>query len=138
MTKYLEVEILLFLIFEWSIFVVKTEEELNQEVIYAVDIQKAIEYSLMTEIPSQPELNKVKLEVLYRWLDALTKYVSMDNKIWKFISAIKSWMQQNISGSSQTITGSDISTQFDKLSRTYNPFNNTTLSWKGNNEVRLR
>ena len=87
----------------------------------------------MTEIPSQPELNKVKLEVLYRWLDALTKYVSMDNKTWQFVSAIKNWMQQNIGGGSQTITGNDISTQFDKLSRTYNPFNNTSLSWKGKN-----
>ena len=99
--------------------------------IYAIDIEKAIQYSLMTEISSQPVLDKVKLEVLYRWLDALTKYVSMNNKIYKFISAIKMWMQQNIGGSSQSKTGNDLSNQLDRLALAYRPFNETSSNWKG-------
>ena len=99
--------------------------------IYAIDIEKAIQYSLMTEISSQPVLDKVKLEVLYRWLDALTKYVSMNNKIYKFISAIKMWMQQNIGGSSQSKTGNDLSYQLDRLALAYRPFNETSSNWKG-------
>ena len=108
------------------------EEEHSGEAIYAIDIEKAIQYSLMSEITSQPILTKVKLEVLYRWLDALTKYVSMDNKIWKYISAIKTWMQENVVGSSHTITGNELSDQLHKLSLNYQPFNNTPLEWKGN------
>ena len=107
-------------------------EEHSGEAIYAIDIEKAIQYSLMSEITSQPILSKVKLEVLYRWLDALTKYVSMDNKIWKYISAIKTWMQQHLGGSSHTITGNELSDRLHKLSLTYKPFNNTSLEWKGN------
>ena len=107
------------------------EEESNGEIIYAIDIEKAIQYSLMTEISSQPELNKTKLEVLYRWLEALSKYVSMRNRIWKFISAIKTWMQQNIGGSSQTITGNEFSDLLERLSLSYHPFNDTPLEWKG-------
>ena len=85
----------------------------------------------MTEISSQPVLNKIKLEVLYRWLDALTKYVSMNNKLWKFISATKMWMQENIGGSSQTQTGNELSDQLDRLALAYQPFNETSSEWKG-------
>ena len=112
-------------------FIAELEEQVYGEVIYAIDIEKAIQYSLMTEISSQPVLDKVKLEVLYRWLDALTKYVSMNNKIYKFISAVKMWMQQNIGGSSQTKTGNDLSSQLDRLALAYKPFNITSLDWKG-------
>ena len=87
------------------------EIEINEDIVYAVDLEKAIEYSILTEIGSQPELNTLKLHVLYQWIEALTKYVSMRNEIWSFLSTIKEWMSQNIIGSS-VINGNEMS---DKL-----------------------
>ena len=98
--------------------------------IFDVDIEKAIEYSIMTEIPSQPELNIVKLHVFYQWLEALTKYVSMRNEIWKFLSAVKTWMSETLGGSA-LINGNTLSDKLDELSGKYKPFEKTLNDWKG-------
>jgi len=55
----------------------------------------------------------------------------MNNKLWKFISATKMWMQENIGGSSQTQTGNELSDQLDRLALAYQPFNETSSGWKG-------
>ena len=84
----------------------------------------------MNEIPSQPVLNISKLQVFYHWLEAITKYVSMRNEIWQFLSAIKTWMFESIGGSS-TIRGDELLTKLNELSVKYHPFENTAEDWEG-------
>jgi hypothetical protein len=107
-----------------------SEIESNEDTVFAIDLEKAIEYSIMTEIPSQPELNTVKLQVFYRWLEALTKYVSMRNEIWQFLSATKTWMSQNVGGL-QGLRGNMLSNKLNELSAMYHPFEETSEDWKG-------
>ena len=84
----------------------------------------------MTEIPSQPELNTVKLQVFYRWIEALTKYVSMRNEIWQFLSATKTWMSNHVGGLHK-LQGNMLSNKLNELSIAYNPFDKTSDDWKG-------
>ena len=107
-----------------------SEIESNEDIVFAVDLEKAIEYSIMTEIPSQPELNTVKLQVFYRWLEALTKYVSMRNEIWQFLSATKTWMSNHVGGLHK-LQGNMLSNKLNALSIAYNPFDKTSDDWKG-------
>ena len=109
------------------------EIEINEDIVYAVDLEKTIEYSILTEIGSQPELNTLKLHVLYRWIEALTKYVSMRAEIWSFLSAIKEWMSQSIVGSS-VINGNEMSDKLNELSNRYNAFQKTPKEWRGKME----
>ena len=109
------------------------EIEINEDIVYAVDLEKAIEYSILTEIGSQPELNTLKLHVLYRWIEALTKYVSMRAEIWSFLSATKEWMSQNIAGSS-VIKGNEMSYKLNELSNRHNAFQKTPKEWRGKME----
>ena len=109
---------------------------MSEDIVYAVDLEKAIKYSILTEIGSQPELNTLKLHVLYRWIEALTKYVSMRAEIWRFLSAIKEWMSQNMVGSS-VINGNEMSDKLNELSNVYNPFQKTPKEWRGKMEKNL-
>ena len=110
------------------------EIEINEDIVYAVDLEKAIKYSILTEIGSQPELNTLKVHVLYRWIEALTKYVSMRAEIWSFLSAIKEWMSQSIVGSS-VINGNEMADKLNELSNRYRAFQNTPREWRGIMEI---
>ena len=107
-----------------------SEIDSNDDIIFSIDLEKAIEYSIMNEIPSQSVLNTSKLQAFYRWLEAITKYVSIRNQIWQFLSAIKTWMFENIGGSS-TIRGDELLTKLKELSAKYHPFDNPAKDWKG-------
>ena len=112
------------------------EIEINEDIVYAVDLEKAIEYSILTEIGSQPELNTLKLHVLYRWIEALTKYVSMRAEIWSFLSAIKEWMSQDMVGSS-VIKGNEMSDKLNELSNRYSAFQKAPKEWRGKTEKHI-
>ena len=84
----------------------------------------------MNEIPSQTSLNTVKLQVFYRWLEAITNYVGVRNEIWQFLSAIKTWMFENLGGLSR-IERTTLITKLNELSLKYRPFDNTAEDWKG-------
>ena len=83
----------------------------------------------MNEISSQHTLTTIKLQALYRWLDAITKYVSTRKEIWQFLSALKPWMFENVGSSA--IEGHKLLTKLEELSQEYHPFDETAEEWKG-------
>ena len=101
----------------------------KEDVIFATDIEKAIQYSLMTEVPTQPILNHVKLQTFYRWIESIIRYAPVRREILQFLVAIRSWMFNELGKSEWQ--GEDLIAKLEEFSNQYQPFNHTPDSWEG-------
>ena len=59
--------------------------------VYATDLEKAIEYSIVSEISNQPMLDSEKLSALYLYLDTLVRYAPVRMEIKDFLVSLREW-----------------------------------------------
>ena len=61
------------------------------DVVYAGDLEKAIEYSILSEIPNQALLTPEKMTVMYLYLDVLVRFAPVRAEIKEFLVSLREW-----------------------------------------------
>jgi len=91
--------------------------------VHQDDIEKAIQYSLNTEIPMKPFMNYLELRALYKFLDVLVKNTPNLKKPMKnFLISLREWPQM---GGLSTISGQQFKDKVQELEIFYEPFAET-------------
>ena len=98
------------------------------DVIYAADIEKAIQYSFTQEIPLNENLDSQKLYAVHLWINVLIRYLPIRTEVWQFLHGIRNWMFQL---GPVSVSGDEFSQVVDKLEAKYQPFEKTPVEWQG-------
>ena len=69
----------------------------DADAVYAVDLEKAIEYAIFNEIPTQNILDSDRINTLYNFFGVIVKYAPVRQEIKQFLVSLREWpVQQNL------------------------------------------
>ena len=65
--------------------------------VYATDLEKAIEYAVFNEIPTQNVMDTDRINALYNLFGAIVKYAPVREEIKQFLVSLREWpIQQKL------------------------------------------
>ena len=97
--------------------------------VFMSDLEKAVEYSLMKEVPMQSHLNQVKLQTLVYFIETLLNYFpNMRPPMQQFLISLREWPVQMRYAAVSHI---DYKYKVNQLSQFYQPFAATPSHWEG-------
>jgi len=62
-----------------------------QDEVFAVDLEKAVQYALVNEVPTQAVIASDKLSTLYMFLEVVAKYLPLRQPIKDFVVSLREW-----------------------------------------------
>lgn len=102
--------------------------EHSEDVVFASDLEKAIQYSIVKEIGSRAVLSTEHMSVIYLYLDVISQYAPVRQEIVDFVVSLKEWP---VRMGLQTIRKRDYKRKVNELTRLYRPFDGTPEEWRG-------
>ena len=93
--------------------------------MFQSDLEKAVQYSLMTEVANQSFLDQSKMKALAQYIETLLNFFPhIKPELKSFLLSLLEW-----SLSIRYIKTSDYKLKLEELSAQYEPFKDTPLSW---------
>jgi len=95
--------------------------------VYQSDLEKAVQYSLMTEVANQSLLYEAKVEALKNYLLSLLNFLPNTSKeLQSFLLGLMEWLQ---SMQFKTVTPAAYKAKIQELSDLHEPFSSTPEDW---------
>jgi len=99
----------------------------KEDLVYQSDLEKAVQYSLFTEISSQPMFDLAKKDALVLYIDSLLHYFpNQSPEMEGFLKALIQWLRQ---WQYQVLTPEMFKAKANELSEKHLPFANTPAQW---------
>ena len=97
--------------------------------VFMGDLEKAVEYSIMTEVAMQPVLDAKKLQTLIYYIETILSYFpNMKTPMRNFLISLREWPVQMRFAS---VSHADYKEKVNELSEFYSPFAATPSEWEG-------
>jgi len=97
--------------------------------VFMSDLEKAVEYSLMKEVPMQTHLSQVKLQTLVYFIETLLNNLpNLRPPMQQFLISLREWPVQM---RYTAVSHIDYKNKVDQLSKFYQPFAATPSDWEG-------
>ncbi|XP_059080391.1 sulfhydryl oxidase 2-like isoform X2 [Tigriopus californicus] len=105
-----------------------SEELNNDDVVYATDLEKAIEYAITQEIANHPVLTEAHLTTIGWFLDVIIRYLPLRAEVKLFLTQLRDWPSQL---QLKSISNDVYKDKVLELKRLFRPFQGTPDEWAG-------
>ena len=69
-------------------------QPIHPDVVHASDLERAIEYAVFNEIPTQNVLDSDRINTLYNFFGVIAKYAPVRKEIKQFLVSLREWPVQ--------------------------------------------